>query len=224
MSAIRSVSNQYVAILFAGLLLATATCDGGGDGDGDGQKTSPNGTGGQTATHLPVCVCCGCDSGGSLSLSYGSCPSGHQCVAGMSSNGTEGRCHPQTSSGYPDSNYDCKGSCKLPQCPQCQPICSEKQCGGDGCGGTCGDCAQGEVCNSGQCEDGDSCTSTCSANGCACGFVCGDACGTCPGGYSCNDGCHCQCMSAQRQLHLCTVLPHRPMLPTADSRIAPTPA
>src|SRR5262249_8004006 len=29
----------------------------------------------------------------------------------------------------------------------CTPSCSGKQCGGDGCGGTCGTCASGQVCN-----------------------------------------------------------------------------
>lgn len=33
----------------------------------------------------------------------------------------------------------------------CQPDCTDKECGDDGCGGTCGTCAVGCVCASGQC-------------------------------------------------------------------------
>jgi formylglycine-generating enzyme required for sulfatase activity len=52
----------------------------------------------------------------------------------------------------------------------CQPECSDKVCGEDGCGGSCGDCGEGEKCVGGQCEvlpeceegescdDGDPCT------------------------------------------------------------------
>ena len=35
--------------------------------------------------------------------------------------------------------------------PPCQPNCSGAQCGDDGCGGTCGDCAEGQDCTGGQC-------------------------------------------------------------------------
>ncbi|MEW6408324.1 MAG: hypothetical protein AB1465_06585 [Patescibacteria group bacterium] len=34
---------------------------------------------------------------------------------------------------------------------QCQPNCSGKQCGSDGCGGSCGSCDYGKICNNGQC-------------------------------------------------------------------------
>jgi hypothetical protein len=33
----------------------------------------------------------------------------------------------------------------------CEPNCTEKECGTDGCGGSCGDCADTELCVSGQC-------------------------------------------------------------------------
>jgi hypothetical protein len=35
----------------------------------------------------------------------------------------------------------------------CTPDCSGKNCGDDGCGGSCGTCSGGQVCNSGTCED-----------------------------------------------------------------------
>ena len=54
----------------------------------------------------------------------------------------------------------------------CAPACEEKQCGSDGCGGSCGECDDGDVCNgeetcaqglcvpgeSAQCNDGNPCT------------------------------------------------------------------
>ncbi|MEZ4267907.1 MAG: agmatine deiminase family protein [Myxococcota bacterium] len=36
----------------------------------------------------------------------------------------------------------------------CVPVCSGKQCGGDGCGGECGSCPPGQSCNAGTCGDG----------------------------------------------------------------------
>jgi hypothetical protein len=35
----------------------------------------------------------------------------------------------------------------------CTPDCTGKNCGDDGCGGSCGTCSGGQVCNSGVCED-----------------------------------------------------------------------
>ncbi|MDI3543998.1 MAG: hypothetical protein PWQ28_279 [Candidatus Woesearchaeota archaeon] len=65
----------------------------------------------------------------------------------------------------------------------CTPNCEGKECGGDGCGGSCGSCASGEICSWGQCVV--SCTpSTCSGLGIECGTAsdgCGGTlnCGTC---------------------------------------------
>lgn len=61
---------------------------------------------------------------------------------------------------------------------ECVPQCDSKQCGPDGCGGTCGTCKSWEGCNvSGQCIPGATncqCHGTCGTDGCAgiCG-VCG---------------------------------------------------
>jgi hypothetical protein len=62
------------------------------------------------------------------------------------------------SCGWVNNNnwYDCGGQGPDPtgtfpiECP-CEAQCIGKECGGDGCGGTCGTCAPGESCNSGQC-------------------------------------------------------------------------
>ncbi len=57
----------------------------------------------------------------------------------------------------------------------CQPTCSGKVCGPDGCGGSCGTCVAPLVCreSSGQCIESE------------------DTCGQCPGGLVCNDGSCC---------------------------------
>jgi len=36
----------------------------------------------------------------------------------------------------------------------CEPACEGRVCGSDGCGGMCGECQQGEVCDGGQCAEG----------------------------------------------------------------------
>lgn len=38
-------------------------------------------------------------------------------------------------------------------CGPCQPSCAGRECGHDGCGGSCGSCGQGVVCHRGQCGD-----------------------------------------------------------------------
>ena len=41
-------------------------------------------------------------------------------------------------------------------CPACVPVCSQRTCGDDGCGGSCGSCADpGVVCDGGSCVAGD---------------------------------------------------------------------
>jgi hypothetical protein len=38
-----------------------------------------------------------------------------------------------------------------PPPPECIPSCEKKLCGEDGCGGSCGTCSAGQVCQIGQC-------------------------------------------------------------------------
>ncbi|MFW5878736.1 MAG: Kelch repeat-containing protein, partial [Myxococcota bacterium] len=70
---------------------------------------------------------------------------------------------------------------------QCEPACDGRECGGDGCGGYCGACEVGEVCNtSGQCvATPENCgDGTCDADeDCA---TCPDDCGTCCGDGTCD--------------------------------------
>jgi hypothetical protein len=77
----------------------------------------------------------------------------------------------------------CKVDCS------CTPSCSGKQCGSDGCGGTCGTCAAGQTCSaSGQC--GASCTPSCSGKQCG-SDGCGGTCGTCAAGQTCSASGQC---------------------------------
>ena len=75
----------------------------------------------------------------------------------------------------------------VPQ-PDCEPDCTNKECGDDGCGASCGKCAEGESCKDGSCQAGP-CEPDCA--GAECGDDgCGGSCGQCPGGWKCQMG-HC---------------------------------
>ena len=91
-------------------------------------------------------------------------------------------------------------------CATCEPECQNKQCGNDGCGGTCGTCSDENVCQNDQClpitpecpngvctppESSCSCPQDCGAPcaGKECGEdPCGGSCGTCPGSETCQYG------------------------------------
>ena len=67
-------------------------------------------------------------------------------------------------------------------CSACTADCNDVTCGSDLCGGSCGACTQGEVCEAGQCED--VCTPDCDQK--ACGpDGCGGSCGSCDDGDAC---------------------------------------
>ncbi len=68
----------------------------------------------------------------------------------------------------------------------CTPSCSGKECGSDGCGGSCGNCAGGTVCQDGQCVE-ETCTPACTGKECG-NDGCGGSCGTCGEGESCVQG------------------------------------
>ncbi|MDB4938314.1 MAG: Tryptophan synthase alpha chain, partial [Labilithrix sp.] len=58
------------------------------------------------------------------------------------------------------------------------PLCKNRQCGDDGCGGSCGSCAAGTTCNTdGACV---TCTPSCAGKTCG-GDGCGGSCGACAG-------------------------------------------
>jgi hypothetical protein len=78
-------------------------------------------------------------------------------------------------------------------CP-CAPACDGKDCGADGCGGSCGLCAGDEVCNDGICEI-PGCPPACDGKDCG-DDGCGGSCGTCGGPQdSCVEGL-CVCLPA----------------------------
>lgn len=70
----------------------------------------------------------------------------------------------------------------------CQPACSGRQCGDDGCGGSCGSCVLPATCGpAGSCA----CVPSCSGKDCG-GDGCGGSCGTCGTGTTCGTGGTCQ--------------------------------
>lgn len=86
--------------------------------------------------------------------------------------------------------YDCGGSGADPSglnpvdCSGCSSDCTGKDCGDDGCGGSCGTCSAGQACQYGVCV---ACTPDCTEKECG-DDGCGGFCGTCVEGYSCQDG------------------------------------
>ncbi|NOZ01502.1 MAG: hypothetical protein GXP54_06380, partial [Deltaproteobacteria bacterium] len=86
---------------------------------------------------------------------------------------------PQCGWNEADLRYSCgtdgaeEPSGLLPKPCSCQPTCDGKQCGPDGCGGSCGTCNSDQACYSGLC-----CTPNCSGK--ECGYDgCGGTCGQC---------------------------------------------
>ncbi|MBW2990786.1 hypothetical protein KY348_03710 [Candidatus Woesearchaeota archaeon] len=90
---------------------------------------------------------------------------------------------PSPKSRYIDVNIDFSSN------GGCIPDCVGKECGGDGCGGSCGSCSGGETCQNGQCVS--TCTPDCVGKECG-GDGCGGSCGSCSGGETCQNG---QCVS-----------------------------
>ena len=77
---------------------------------------------------------------------------------------------------------------------ECKNLCDWKQCGNDGCGGSCGTCGDGFTCYLGECaEDSEvpdpdnPCTAECTGKECG-DDGCGSNCGVCTGEDTCVDG------------------------------------
>ena len=78
-------------------------------------------------------------------------------------------------------------------CQGCEPDCSGKACGDDGCGGSCGGCTIGWSCIDGTCV----CQPNCNGKECGSDF-CGGSCGDCPVGEGCLDfQCHPTCVDPE---------------------------
>ncbi|TNF29909.1 MAG: hypothetical protein EP329_14660 [Deltaproteobacteria bacterium] len=94
----------------------------------------------------------------------------------------------------------CENGCVDGTCASCEPACDGKSCGADGCGGSCGGCDGGAVCDADGacvcvpevayacCEDG---ASLCAVDSCG---VVGAVTAACPGG--CQDGVCASCAPA----------------------------
>src|SRR3989344_5886276 len=87
------------------------------------------------------------------------------------------------------ADTDCAGDSSCIETVVCTPSCTDKTCGDDGCGGSCGSCVAGETCSNNACvqtveicdngkdEDGDTlldCTDykDCSGKSCGLGCIC----------------------------------------------------
>ncbi len=73
----------------------------------------------------------------------------------------------------------------------CAPDCDGKECGDDGCGGSCGNCAPGCSCQDGTCPADCGCEPACSLKECG-DDGCGGSCGDCEKGSACNADGQCE--------------------------------
>jgi hypothetical protein len=76
-----------------------------------------------------------------------------------------------------------------PPSATCTPRCRRKVCGDDGCGGSCGSCAAGQVCASGTCCTPEPVAVTCSGR-----------CGTVTNAKTCHQPVACSCPAGQQCL------------------------
>lgn len=193
---------------------SASACEGsvaGGSGlvsaDGEVEGTCFS-TGSCTYACYPTTKCCGneawtttsytcetpcCDDGEpppcDVACGNGICESGEVC---QSSNCLEGEdcrvcaedCCAVCGDGvceWPEDPESCPGDCS------CKPTCAGHECGPDGCGGECGLCPVGEICNTlGQCIF-ENCEPQCTNKVCG-DDGCGSVCGVCPDELFCDKG------------------------------------
>jgi hypothetical protein len=85
-------------------------------------------------------------------------------------------------------------------CEACVPQCNGRECGDNGCGATCGDCANGVACDNGVCDV--ACMPQC--DGRACGADgCGATCGDCANGQICGADGQCDAPPARCGDQMC---------------------
>ncbi len=175
----------------------------GGGYCGDGICSSASAGGPETPCN------CGIDCGGGINCSgapactytysWGDCqPTNNQTATVLTA-------LPAGCSGTPLTTKYCNYN------PECTPNCSNKNCGSDGCGGSCGACLNGKACSSAgtcvscinniDCNDNNPCTDdSCSSGACTRVNVSGTASctvnyGTCTatGSQTCSDGVYGNC-------------------------------
>jgi hypothetical protein len=103
------------------------------------------------------------------------------CVDKLCPEGSTGGCLTAAIEGPCLADYD---ACS----DTCEAVCGDLECGEDGCGGSCGKCGSGQVCDQGTCQT--VCNPQC--DGLECGDDgCNGSCGDCPDGLECTNGiCH----------------------------------
>lgn len=159
-------------------------------------------------------------------ICFRACAADQTCETGRCTGGA-GPCVPQCAGAVCGADDGCGGRCFAGSCPDgqtcggggepnvcgtgCTPSCDDKQCGSDGCNGSCGDCPDGQICrDNGTCipQQGGGCDPACgfnqvcendtcvpAPNRCSPGFVCsgfgGDppACGNVAGAPDGTCGC-----------------------------------
>lgn len=117
-------------------------------------------------------------------------------------NGNDDDCDGSVDEGFADTDHDQQADCVdddddddgFADFADCQPLnsavpsCSGKECGDDGCGGSCGDCILGYACQNGDCV----CVPKCDGKECG-PDGCGGSCGDCLPGAGCQGGI-CECI------------------------------
>jgi hypothetical protein len=98
---------------------------------------------------------------------------------------------------------DCNTACATGQAcidgtcvSSCVPDCTDRECGDDGCGGSCGSCGSNEECDDGTCVS--SCVPDCTGKACGASDGCDGICldGFCGSNEVCLAGvCHRQCLT-----------------------------
>jgi len=197
----------------------------------------------ETGECIPICTpqCTGKECGpDGCGKSCGRCPTGTYCNRfGICEEGCEDRCKAEGETAClgngvitcEDTNgdgclewsqpVDCASGehCVDGECGPCTPDCEGKECGSDGCGGSCGECPPGTYCENFTCQPG--CRDDCEWNETRCAdqysyYPCGnyddDECldwgprQRCPGGTlcdeatgSCTGGCTDECFWGERQ-------------------------
>src|SRR5579859_5819350 len=90
--------------------------------------------------------------------------------------------------------------CTPPSMMTCTPACDGKNCGDDGCGGSCGNCPGKDTCQSGVCTR--PCQPMCFQKQCG-DDGCGGSCGTCSDGVCIANLCQCNASSDCRAGEAC---------------------